>query len=120
MYFLYLIPIEKLLSVNRLYFLIILHIRITMRTNLLKVLDLLIFCKYSLNCNCFRLKFGDFVTNQLNISKFSECTMRVNLLNCCNLVSISKNVVFYVFGKVCFVLPKIDDFSYASSLHKLL
>ena len=29
-----------------------------------------------------------------------DYTMRRDLLNCCNLVSISKNIVFYVFGVV--------------------
>ena len=51
----------------------------TMRTNLLKLLDLLIFCKYSLNFNCFRLKFSNFVTNQLNISKFLPLQRRKTL-----------------------------------------
>ena len=56
------------------------HVRSTMRTNLLKLLDLLIFCKYSLNFNCFRLKFSNFVTNQLNISKFLPPQIRKTII----------------------------------------
>ena len=35
-----------------------------------------------------------------NDVRFLGYTMRTNLLNCCNLVSISKNTVFYDFGVV--------------------
>ena len=53
----------------------------TMRTNLPKRLDLLIFCIYSLN---FSLEFFImifFVTNQLNISKFLPPQVRKTLIS---------------------------------------
>ena len=45
-------------------------VHITMRINLLKLLDLHTDILKTLNSNSFRLKFSNFVTNQLNISKF--------------------------------------------------
>ena len=52
----------------------------TMRTNLPKILDLLIFCIYSLN---FSLEFLSdfFVTNQLYISKFLPPQIRKTLIS---------------------------------------
>jgi hypothetical protein len=53
----------------------------TMRTNLPKLLDLLIFCRHSLN---FSLEFFTmifFVTNQLNISKFLPLQIRKTLIS---------------------------------------
>ena len=43
-----------------------------MRTNLPKLLDLLIFCIYSLNFSLEFFIMMFFVTNQLNISKFQR------------------------------------------------
>ena len=55
--------------------------KITMRTNLPKLLDLLIFCTYLLN---FSLEFFImifFATNQLNISKFLPTQIRKTLIS---------------------------------------
>ena len=45
-------------------------VHITMRINLLKLLDLHTDILKTLNSNSFRLKFSNFVTNQLNVNKF--------------------------------------------------
>ena len=52
----------------------------TMRTNLPKLLDLLIFCIYSLNSS-FEFFIMIFVTNQLNISKFLPPQIRKTLIS---------------------------------------
>ena len=65
----------------RCYTAVFLYLEITMRTNLPKLLDLLIFCIYSLN---FSLEFFImifFVTYQLNISKFLPLQRRKTLIS---------------------------------------
>ena len=67
-----------LLAMNRLQYI---YISATKRTNLSNLLDLLIFCIYSLN---FSLKFFIMiflVTNQLNISKFLPLQIRKTLIS---------------------------------------
>ena len=91
-----------------------------MRTNLLKLLDLLIFCKYSLNFNCFRLKFSNFVTNQLNISRFLLLQRRKTLHSYYEIET--KLQQFSIFVLIVLAIPllkKITDASRFTTLDDL-